>query len=269
MGWGSIIGAAGGLIGGLLASESSRESASAAQYAAQLQWDIANRIQARRDELFALWRQEYKPLELNLQAELAALPGYVPQYATAVARGVSEVRKQFSIARRKALECMPVRCVGAQFAAVRDLALNEALAAGWAGGLMSRAEDTMKRSLDHQQRQERLTLAQFAHQAYFSTDGTQLAVQIADRQQRTAAQAASNNAEAAGRMITWGLNSLFGQGGVLADKPNPKPQANQSTAISITLPAPATNQDAGNSFSAKDTELAASDAFFTIDSDMG
>lgn len=274
MGWGTVIGAAGGLIGGLLASESSRDTAQSAQYAAQLQWDIANRVQAIADEMQGIWRQYYMRMEVDLNDEIQALPPYQVQYATAANRAIVEVRKQFGLARRKTLECMDIHCVGAAISTVRDMATGEALAAGWAATLMIRGEDAMKRSVDHQQRQEQLAIAQFAHKAYFSTDGTMLAAKIAQGLQTSAAQSASNQAGAAGYMITSGLRSLFGEGGVFSDKKNPNPQTSQTSAGVQVQPAgtnatqrlfeaPASD-DTGRSANPFDTPIASVDTF-TID----
>ena len=238
MGWGSIIGAAGGLIGGLLASESSRDTAQSAQYAAQLQWDIANRVQAISDELFTLWRQEFLTDERALNREVQGLTPYRVQYATAANRAIIEVRRQFGLARRRALECLDPHCVGAAVATARDLSTNEAMAAAWAASLMERGEDALKRSIDHQQRQEQLQLVQFAHKAYFSTDQTALAARIAGNLQASASASASNQAAAAGYLVTQGLNSIFGSGGLLSDKKNPSAatQVNGRGVASQPLP---------------------------------
>lgn len=236
MGWTSIIGAAGGLIGGLLASESSRDTAQAAQYAAQLQWDIANRAEALKEELITLWRQEYLTDELALNREIQGLTPYQVQYATAASRAIVEVRKQFGLAHRKALECLDVHCVGAAVATSRDMATNEAMAAAWAAGLMERAEDAMARSVDHQQRQEQVQMVQFAHKGYFNTDQTMLAARIAGNLSSSAAASASNQAAAAGYLVTQGLNSIFGAGGLLSDKRNPRSDPAPRIASATTLP---------------------------------
>ena len=229
-GVGGFIGSIGGLLGGLASSESSRGNARAAMYAANLQWQIANRIQAIEEELFALWRQEIRPMELVLNDELQTLPPYRVQYATAAARAITEVRRQFSVARRKQLECMDVHCVGAAVGSARDMSLGEAMTSGWAATLMTRAEDALQRSIAHQQRQEKLGLVQYAHEAYFSTDQTAVAAGIADRLMRSAASSASSQAQAAGYMVTTGLQGLFKEGGLFSDKRNPVPAQGARTA---------------------------------------
>ena len=229
-GVGGFISSIGGLLGGLTASESSRGNARAAMYAANLQWQIANRIQAIEEELFALWRQEIRPMELVLNDELQALQPYRTQHATAAARAITEVRRQFSVARRKQLECMDVHCVGASVAAARDMSLGEAMTSGWAATIMQRAEDAMQRAVAHQQRQEKLGLIQYAHEAYFSTDQTAVAAGIADRLMRSAASSASSQAQAAGYMVTTGLQGLFKEGGLFSDKRNPAPTPAARTA---------------------------------------
>lgn len=222
-GVGGFIGSIGGLLGGLASSESSRGNARAAMYAANLQWQIANRIQAIEEELFALWRQEVRPMELTLNNEIQGLQPYRLQYATATARAITEVRRQFSVARRKQQECFDVHCVGAIVGSARDMSMGEAMAAGWASTLMMRAEDAMRRSIDHQQRQEKLGMIQYGHEAYFSTDQTAVAAGIADRLMRSASASASNQANAAGYMVTTGLQGLFKEGGLFSDKKNPAP----------------------------------------------
>lgn len=273
MGWGAVIGAAGGLIGGLIASESSRDTARSAQYAAQLQWDIANRVQARSDETFALWRQEYRPLEQALNNEVTTLDSYRAQHATAAQRAIVEVRKQFGLARRKALECMDVHCVGPAVAMVRDMSLNEALAAGWAANLMERSEDALKYTIDHQQRQEKLANAQFGHEAYFSTDQTRLAAQIAGNLQRSAASSASDQAAAAGYLVTRGLQTIFGEGGLFSsNKANPNvSQAPRATSSPPQASAATiwggTNQSTGGEMDPFQPLQTASADIFTIDAD--
>ena len=240
---GGLISAGGNLLGGLVGSSNSRDNAEAALAAAQMNWEIANRVQVLEEELFALWRGEYLPMELALNDEIQALPGYQVQYQTAASRAVVEVRRQFSKVRRKTLECMDVHCVGAAVAQIRDLSLHEAMAAGWAASLMHRAEDALKRSLDHQQRQERLGLVQFAHQAYHSTDQTTVAANIADRLMKSSAKSASDQAFGAGYMVAQGIQGILKESGLgVDDKKNPAPSPEQTRTQPFYLQQPSTQQ---------------------------
>lgn len=195
MGWIAGIGA---IVGGLLSADAAGDSAQAAAQAAELQYKIATRIQDREDELFELWRTEYKGCELALKNAVCNLTSYEPQYETAARRSITQVRRQFARARRDALACLDAHCVGAACGITRDIALAEASAASWAANVAIKVEDEKKLVRDQQVLENKFRVAALGHQSYFSTAGSQLAATIYGRVGDAAARMAASNSGAAG-----------------------------------------------------------------------
>lgn len=232
------MGGLGDLFGGLLGG-GDQGSAQAASYAAEKQYEIARRVEAREDELFRLWRTVYKPIELELADEYDALEPYTPQTTTAQVRVLTDVRKTFAKARLDARACMDVHCVGAHLALVREMGMTEARSAAWAMSLAGRAEEQKARDLDLQYRKEKQNLAQLGHGAYFSDDAARLGVQISDHLAKVAADArdaASAGAGFVAEKLTTQLQRQFAPTGSLGKRGTPAPiaQSKPTTVVNVT-----------------------------------
>lgn len=205
-----IIPIAGALLGGLFSSSSARSNAAAAEQAARLQWDIADRIQKREQELFDIWKQDYLPCEQALRAEVCSMPVYEVQYDTAAQRAITQVRRQFSRARRDALACLDTHCAGAYCGLTKDLAIAEANAAAWAATTAMRTEEALKFQRDQQRREEQHRITNTGRQAYQQSRGAEIAANIAGTQAGAARQAASNQSAAAGYFLQQAFRGFGG-----------------------------------------------------------
>ena len=206
MSWWNVGALAVSVVGSVISYNSASSTASAAQQAADLQWDIANRIQRRRDELFDMWRTVFRPGELALKAQVAALRPYEVDYNRTTSRGRSQIRRQYGEARRTTSQVLARNCLLSPPCLLNDLLTRQGGAEAWASNGLIRAEDNLKRVLDVQNRQERLQFMQMGRQAYFKTGGGEMAAKIAANLQNIAQTASASNSAATGSFITSAFN---------------------------------------------------------------
>lgn len=205
MGWWNVGAAAITIVGSVISANSAANTAGVAQQAADLQWDIANRIQQRDEELQAIWRAEYRDGELSLRSRVSQLrPTDIP-YDRMGSSVRSEMRRQFSNARATTLTTIASTCTLPPAGLINDISIMQAGAESWAGTGMIRAEEGLRRALDAQHRAERMQMAQVGRGAYFKPGGGEMAAQIARQLQAQASAAASQQAGAAGRLATMGF----------------------------------------------------------------
>lgn len=97
-----------------------------------------------------LWYNKYRPIEEAFLDEKANQPPYTPRYDEAEARAVTDVRREFAMAREKIRKCIDPRCIGELCWNDKQLALAEARAAVGAINKGYRAEEARKDIKDAQ-----------------------------------------------------------------------------------------------------------------------
>jgi hypothetical protein len=102
---------------------------------------IAQRIQDRADELHGVWSGSYLPCELATLSEICSEPKRVADLNLVAQRAIAEVSKRFSVARKKALYCMPANCVGASCEIETRMAVDQARSEAWQAQASMRAEE--------------------------------------------------------------------------------------------------------------------------------
>lgn len=133
----------------------------AALYFANKQYQAAKEAQDHQIEVWEtekewarryqdLWYNNYRPIEESFLAEKAAVDPYDPKYDEAEARAVTDVRREFSLAREKMRKCIDPRCIGMTCETTKQLAIAEARAAVGAINKGYRAEEARKDIKDAQ-----------------------------------------------------------------------------------------------------------------------
>lgn len=107
-----------------------------------------------------LWFNKYRPLEEQFLAEKAGQAPYTPRYDTAEARAVTDVRREFAMAREQARRCIDPRCIGELCWNVKQLAIAEAKATVGAINKAYRAEEARKDIKDAQRDEALFALLQ-------------------------------------------------------------------------------------------------------------
>ena len=205
MTWWNVGAAAISVVGAVISSNSAANTAGVARQAADLQWDIANRIQMRDEEMHAIWRSDFRDGELALRSRVSQLRTDPINYSRAGGRPIPELRRQFSEARASTLRTVAKYCTLPPAGLANDIAVMQAGAEVWAANAIIRAEEGLKRTLDVQYRAERLQMAQMGRGAYFKPGGGEMAAQIARQLQLQASAAASQQSGAAARLATMGF----------------------------------------------------------------
>lgn len=205
MAWAAVVGS---VIGGLFASSNASDQAQAANNAAQLQWEIANRVQVREDYLFDTYKTEYRECELAYKDEICNMKPYEAKTKLAARRALTEVRREMSKAESDILDCLSEYCVGAHCGLIRDARYQEASVAVSAMNAAIYAEENLKLMRDQQRHEELARMVGFGHGVYFQTSGSALASQIYGETARAAREAASRSASATGRFIAEAFNAI-------------------------------------------------------------
>jgi hypothetical protein len=78
------------------------------------QLDLAEKIDARADDLHNIWKEQYLPCELSLLAELCSAPIEVANLELVESRAYADVGRRFAANRTKALYCLPYTAAGAR-----------------------------------------------------------------------------------------------------------------------------------------------------------
>lgn len=265
MSWWNVGSLAVSVIGAVISSNAASSTASAAQQAADLQWNIANRIQQRREELFDLWRSVIRPGELMLRSQVAALRPYEVNYDRTASRGRVQVRRQYSEARRVTALALARQCLLPPSGLLNDLITRQSASESWNINALHRAEDQLKRVLDVQNRQERLQFMQMSRRAYFKTGGAEMAAKIAANLQSVAQAASASNSAAAGNFIASAFNSAGKAWESYQSSQQPQQQTQQEQPRlrdnweSYTGPSAASNMDNQYNESYPETGVAVTD----------
>ena len=191
---GVVIGAI-GLISSILTAANQTE---AAKYAVDRQMEIANRVQAREDEFYRLWVDEYLTCELDYVYDVFREQEVNPDTRTVSVRAAISVKRQFARAESDALRCLPVYCVGAASGVRRSLQLAEASAAVWASASATRTEEERAHMINTRLREELWRTINIGHGAYFDTNGSAVAAEAFGRLGRASERAAGEASNAAG-----------------------------------------------------------------------
>ena len=205
MSWWNVGAAAISVVGAVVSANSASNTAGVARQAADLQWDIANRIQMRDEEQHNIWRSYFRDGELSLHSRISQLRPVPIDYDRVAGRPEAEMRRQFSEARAQTLRTVVKYCSLPPSGMSNDMAIMQAGAEVWASAAMIRADEGLKRTLDAQHREERLQMAQMARQAYFKPGAGEMAANIARQLQTQASAAASQQAGAAAQLATAGF----------------------------------------------------------------
>lgn len=243
---GVVIGAI-GLISSILTAANQTE---AAKYSVNRQMDIANRVQAREDEFYRLWQDEYLRCELDYAYEVYGEQARQVDEPTIAIRAAISVKRQFARAESDSLRCLPVYCVGAAAGIRRSVVLAEATAAVWASTSAIRSEDERVHTLNTRRREEMWRVAGIGHGAYFNTNGSFVAAQAMDRLGQAAERAAGEASTAAGyyaqRLMSNG-SSLFSSqpsSALMDSRPQAPPDlAGRGTVIQNNIALPERQRD--------------------------
>lgn len=216
----------------------------AALYFANKQYQAAKEAQDHQIEVWKtekewaqryqdLWFNKYRPIEEKFLAEKAAEKPYTPRYDTAEARAVSDVRREFAMAREKMRKCIDPRCIGMTCQTTKQLAIAEARAAVGAINKGYRAEEARKDIKDAQREEAIFALLQLGRglqtsslnalnsaaaaaqtaATYKPYSGYQSAVgMIGNYWRGVAADRAGQNRQAASILGRQGANYMMGQG---------------------------------------------------------
>lgn len=206
MSWWNVGAAAITVVGAVISSNAASNTAGVARQAADLQWDIADRVQRQHEEMFEIWRTEYRPGELALRSQIDALRPYQVNRNRTSSRTSTNMRRQYSEARRATLSAIGRLCSLPPAGLINEMTTSQVGAEVWASNAMIRAEDILKRNRDVANREERRQFAQFARRAYFKTGSSEMAAQIARNLQVQASAAASQQSGAAAQLATTGFN---------------------------------------------------------------
>ena len=246
----AIAGIAVGALGLISSIMTASNNAEAAKYAVDKQIAIANRIQAREDELFTLWWDEYLGCELMYAAEVCNDRTLVVDLDTAAVRAAVTVRRQFARMARDAINCLPIYCVGAELGVHRSTKLAEATAASWAMVTARRQEKERVEVLNQQRRENAWRVAMQGHGAYFNTSGSFLAAETFGKQAQAHERAAAESSRAAGyfaQQVASGVGRMVGQqsrSSPLIDNRPPPADVNRPPVVSNNIYLPDTTRRA-------------------------
>lgn len=246
----AIAGIAIGALGLISSIMTASNNAEAAKYAVDKQIAIANRIQARENELFTLWWDEYLGCELMYAAGVCSDESLVVDLDTAAVRAMVTVRRQFARMSRDAINCLPLYCVGAELGVHRATELAKGSATAWATVTARRQEQERVHVRNQQRRENKWRIAAQGHGAYFNTAGSFLAAETFGKQALAHERAAGEAARAAGyfgQQIASGVSRMAQQqqgGNALIDNRAPPPQdlAGRGTVISNNIYLPDNSQ---------------------------
>ncbi len=143
----------------------------AALYFANKQYKAAKEAQDHQIEVWKtekewakryqdLWYNKYRPIEESFLSEKSNQPEYQPRYDEVEARAVTDVRREFAMAREKMRRCIDPRCIGMRCATEKQLAIAEARAAVGAINKGYRAEEARKDVKDAQRDEAIFSLLQ-------------------------------------------------------------------------------------------------------------
>lgn len=133
----------------------------AAFYFANKQYQAAKEAQDHQIEVWKtekewakryqdLWYNKYRPIEEKFLKEKAEVQPYEAKYDESEARAVTDVRREFALARQKVRKCIDPRCIGLTCETSKQLAIAEARAAVGAINKGYRAEEARKDIKDAQ-----------------------------------------------------------------------------------------------------------------------
>lgn len=244
---GVVIGAI-GLISSILTAANQTE---AAKYSVNRQMDIANRVQAREDEFYRLWQDEYLRCELDYAYEVYDEKTRTVDAKTVSVRAAISVKRQFARAEQDSLRCLPTYCVGAAAGIRRSIVMAEATAAVWASTAAIRSEDERIHVINTRRREEMWRVANIGHGAYFNTNGSFVAASAMDRLGQAAERAAGEASTAAGyyaqRLLSNGSSMFNGASppSSLMDNRSQAPPdlAGRSTVVQNNITVPDRRQD--------------------------
>lgn len=95
---------------------------------ASRQLDLAEKIDARADDLHNIWKDIYLPCELSTLQELCSTPIEVANLELVESRVYADVGRQFAANRTKALYCLPYTAAGARCETNTRFAIEQAKA---------------------------------------------------------------------------------------------------------------------------------------------
>lgn len=143
----------------------------AAFYFANKQYQAAKEAQDHQIEVWKtekewakryqdLWYNKYRPIEEKFLKEKAEVKPYVAKYDEAEARAVTDVRREFAMARENLRKCVDPRCIGVSCSLNKQIAIAEARAAIGAINKGYRAEEARKDIKDAQRDEAIFSLLQ-------------------------------------------------------------------------------------------------------------
>ena len=215
----------GDIFGGLTGSK----NADAAKYAADRQWEIANKIQTREEFRHQIWRDHYKQAELRLKNEVCQRPIAIADYGLAemqLSRAVTSAYQRVSskIERGIDLQCTRFSCGNDTM-----VELSRAGVAVWAASMTFRADEDRAWARNQQRYEDKARVAAFGSRAYFATRGAQLAMGVYAQSAEMALRQQSNMSSALGYFLQRGLSYAASEGWFGSNS------SNQSTITASTL----------------------------------
>ena len=197
-----------GLLGGITGSN----NADAAKYAADRQWEIADKIQRREEFGHQIWKDHYRAAELRLKNEVCQTPRvYLDPVLTNIKIG-RRIEKAFERTALKIERGIDLNC--ARFTCGNDSlqTLSRAGIQVWAAGMSFRADEDRALARNQQRFEDKARTAAFGHKSYFDTRGAQLAMGVYAQSAAMSLRQQNNTSAAMGYFLQRGLSFAQQQG---------------------------------------------------------
>lgn len=197
---------------GILGGITGRNNADAAKYAADRQWEIADKIQRREEFGHRVWQDHYREAELRLKNEICQTPRvYLDPVVTSIKIG-RRIDKAFERTALKIERGIDLSC--ARFTCGNDSmqTLSRAGIHVWAAGMSFRADEDRALARNQQRYEDKARTAAFGHKSYFDTRGAQLAMGVYAQSAAMSLRQQNNTSAAMGYFLQRGLSFAQQQG---------------------------------------------------------